>query len=83
VNDYTVKAKNIVVATNAPIIDKTSKIYDKQDAYRTYVIGARIKKGAIPAALYWDTGNHNSENLVAPYHYVRVQKMDNDDDNKN
>jgi glycine/D-amino acid oxidase-like deaminating enzyme/nitrite reductase/ring-hydroxylating ferredoxin subunit len=83
VNDYTVKAKNIVVATNAPIIDKTSKIYDKQDAYRTYVIGARIKKGAIPAALYWDTGNQNSENLVAPYHYVRVQKMGNDDDNIN
>src|ERR687891_2682080 len=80
-NDYTVKAKSIVVATNAPIIDKTSKIYDKQDAYRTYVIGARIKKNAIPTALYWDTGDQNSENLVAPYHYVRIQKMDNDDDN--
>ena len=78
VNDYRVKAKNIVVATNAPIIDKTSKIYDKQDAYRTYVIGARIKKDAIPTALYWDTGNQNSENLVAPYHYVRIQKMDDD-----
>ena len=78
VNDYRVKAKNIVVATNAPIIDKTSKIYDKQDAYRTYVIGARIKKDAIPIALYWDTGNQNSENLVAPYHYVRIQKMDDD-----
>jgi glycine/D-amino acid oxidase-like deaminating enzyme/nitrite reductase/ring-hydroxylating ferredoxin subunit len=76
---YTVEARNIVIATNAPIIDKTSKIYDKQDAFRTYVIGARIKKGAIPTALYWDTGNQNSENLVAPYHYVRIQKMDNDD----
>src|ERR687891_434577 len=80
-NDYRVKAKNIVVATNAPIIDKTSKIYDKQDAYRTYVIGARIKKDAIPTALYWDTGNQNSENLVAPYHYVRIQKIDRDDKN--
>src|SRR5919106_1318044 len=80
-NDYTVKAKSIVVATNAPIIDKTSKIYDKQDAYRTYVIGARIKKDAIPTALYWDTGNQNSENLVAPYHYVRIQKIDRDDKN--
>src|ERR687891_1711202 len=80
-NDHTVKAKSIVVATNAPIIDKTSKIYDKQDAFRTYVIGARIKKGAIPTALYWDTGNQNSENLVAPYHYVRIQKRDNNEDN--
>src|SRR5918993_527757 len=81
IDDYTFKARNIVIATNAPIIDKTSKIYDKQDAFRTYVIGARIKKGAIPTALYWDTGNQNSENLVAPYHYIRIQKRDNDDDN--
>lgn len=81
IDDYTLKARNIVIATNAPIIDKTSKIYDKQDAFRTYVIGARIKKGAIPTALYWDTGNQNSENRVAPYHYVRIQKRDNDEDN--
>jgi glycine/D-amino acid oxidase-like deaminating enzyme len=78
VDGYTVKSRNIVIATNAPILDETSKIYDKQDAYRTYVIGARIKKGVIPTALYWDTGNQNSENLVAPYHYVRIQKMVND-----
>ncbi|HSF49453.1 MAG TPA: FAD-dependent oxidoreductase [Nitrososphaeraceae archaeon] len=70
---YTAFAKNIVIATNAPIIDKVSKIYDKQQAYRTYVIGARIKKDRIPKALYWDTGNQNSENTVAPYHYVRIQ----------
>jgi glycine/D-amino acid oxidase-like deaminating enzyme/nitrite reductase/ring-hydroxylating ferredoxin subunit len=78
VDGYTIKARNIVVATNAPIIDETSKIYDKQDAYRTYVIVAKIKKDVIPTALYWDTGNRNSENLVPPYHYVRIQKMDND-----
>ena len=71
---YTAFAKNIVIATNAPIIDKVSKIYDKQQAYRTYVIGARIKKDKIPNALYWDTGNQNSENTVAPYHYVRIQR---------
>jgi glycine/D-amino acid oxidase-like deaminating enzyme/nitrite reductase/ring-hydroxylating ferredoxin subunit len=80
---YTVKARNIVIATNAPIVDKTSKIYEKQDAYRTYVIGARIKKGSVPTALYWDTGNQNSKNLVAPYHYVRIQKMDNNNEYKN
>ena len=75
---YTVEARNIVIATNAPIIDKTSKIYAKQDAYRTYVIAAKIKKNAVPKALYWDTGYHNSENIVAPYHYVRIHRMDND-----
>ena len=81
VNNYLVKAKNIVIATNAPIVDKTSKIYDKQDAYRTYVIGTRIKKGAIPTALYWDTGDQNSGNLVAPYHYVRIQNIYDDNEN--
>jgi glycine/D-amino acid oxidase-like deaminating enzyme/nitrite reductase/ring-hydroxylating ferredoxin subunit len=83
VDGYIIKARNIVIATNAPIIDKTSKIYDKQDAYRTYVIGARIKKGAIPTALYWDTGDQKSENLVSPYHYVRIQRMDNENDTNN
>ena len=80
---YTAFAKNIVIATNAPIIDKISKIYDKQQAYRTYVIGARIKKNKIPRALYWDTGNQNSENTVAPYHYVRIQSNKEDIDSKN
>jgi glycine/D-amino acid oxidase-like deaminating enzyme/nitrite reductase/ring-hydroxylating ferredoxin subunit len=72
---HTVKSKKIVVATNAPIVDKISKLYDKQDAYRTYVIAARIRKHSVPKALYWDTGNQRSENLVNPYHYVRIQEM--------
>jgi glycine/D-amino acid oxidase-like deaminating enzyme/nitrite reductase/ring-hydroxylating ferredoxin subunit len=76
---FTLKATNIVIATNAPIVNTTSKIYDKQDAYRTYVIGARIKKDIIPTALYWDTGDQNSGNLVIPYHYARIQKMVNDE----
>ena len=78
---FTLKARNIVIATNAPIINETSKIYDKQDAYRTYVIAARIKKGAVPTALYWDTGDQKSENLVAPYHYIRIQKTDSSGNN--
>lgn len=68
-------AKNIIVATNAPIIDKISKIYDKQDACRTYAIAARINKGAVPNALFWDTGNQGSNNPAPPYHYVRIQKI--------
>jgi glycine/D-amino acid oxidase-like deaminating enzyme len=76
---YKVAAKKIVVATNAPIVDKISKIYDKQSPFRTYVIGARIKKGSIPMALYWDTGNQKSKNSVPPYHYVRIQEMQNED----
>ncbi|MDW0135721.1 MAG: FAD-binding oxidoreductase [Nitrososphaeraceae archaeon] len=75
---YSVTARDIVLATNAPIIDKVSKIYDKQVAYRTYVAVAEIQKNSIPSALYWDTGNQNSKDHVKPYHYVRIQQTENE-----
>lgn len=78
-NGYNVTAQNIVLATNAPIVDKVSKIYDKQVAYRTYVIAAKIQKNRIPLALYWDTGNQISNDHVKPYHYVRIQKTEDKD----
>lgn len=59
----TVKARDAVIATNSPISDFFS-IHTKQAAYRTYVIGYKIKKNSVPLALYWDTEE--------PYHYVRV-----------
>ncbi len=76
---HRVAAKKIVVATNAPIVDRISRIYDRQDAYRTYVIAARVEKGAVPDALYWDTGNQKSKNAAPPYHYVRLQKLGSHD----
>jgi len=72
----------VVIATNAPIRDETSKIYDKQRAYRTYVIGARMKRDSIPKSLYWDTGDKTSKNMAPPYHYVRVQNMENGEDGR-
>ncbi len=78
---FHVGAEHIVIATNAPIVDKVSKIYDKQVPFRTYAIGAKIKKGTVPKALYWDTGQSDSKSDVKPYHYVRIQKLDNPADN--
>jgi glycine/D-amino acid oxidase-like deaminating enzyme/nitrite reductase/ring-hydroxylating ferredoxin subunit len=75
---YVARARKIVVATNAPIVDKISKMYDKQDAYKTYVVGARIRKGSVQKALYWDTGNKKAGNLVPPYHYARIQELSED-----
>ena len=67
---FNVKADAAVVATNSPVSDYFS-IHTKQSAYRTYVIGYRIKKNSVPAYLYWDTDD--------PYHYVRVyQEKDSD-----
>lgn len=61
---YIVTANAIVIATNTPVNDIVT-IHTKQAAYKTYVIGARIPRGSVTRALYWDTAD--------PYHYVRIQ----------
>ena len=63
----TVTARSVVVATNSPINDRF-KIHTKQHPYRTYVVGARVPKGAVAPGLYWDSED--------PYHYVRLQSLD-------
>jgi glycine/D-amino acid oxidase-like deaminating enzyme/nitrite reductase/ring-hydroxylating ferredoxin subunit len=59
----TVRAADVVFATNSPINDRFT-IHTKQAPYRTYVVGMRVRRGAVPTALYWDT--------LDPYHYVRL-----------
>jgi glycine/D-amino acid oxidase-like deaminating enzyme/nitrite reductase/ring-hydroxylating ferredoxin subunit len=61
-----VRAGAVVVATNTPIHDNL-QIHFKQTPYRTYVVGMRVERGAVPRALYWDTPH--------PYHYVRLQNL--------
>ncbi len=63
-----ITARKIVVATNTPVNDMVT-MHTKQAPYRSYVIGARIPKGAVPHLLLWDTPD--------PYHYVRLQPADN------
>jgi glycine/D-amino acid oxidase-like deaminating enzyme/nitrite reductase/ring-hydroxylating ferredoxin subunit len=58
-----VTADAIVFATNSPVNDWV-KMHTKQAAYRTYVVGMQIPKGAVPHGLFWDN--------LDPYHYVRV-----------
>jgi glycine/D-amino acid oxidase-like deaminating enzyme/nitrite reductase/ring-hydroxylating ferredoxin subunit len=62
-NGAEVNSDAIVVATNTPVNDWVV-LHTKQAPYRTYVIGARIPRGSVPKALYWDTGS--------PYHYIRI-----------
>jgi len=66
----TVTAAAAVVATNAPFTDRVV-IHNKQAAYRTYAIAARVPAGSVPLALYWDTED--------PYHYVRLQRAGHHD----
>jgi glycine/D-amino acid oxidase-like deaminating enzyme/nitrite reductase/ring-hydroxylating ferredoxin subunit len=63
-------AEAVVVATNTPVNDMVA-IHTKQAPYRTYVIGARIPRGSLVDALYWDT--------LDPYHYVRPHPIDGAD----
>jgi glycine/D-amino acid oxidase-like deaminating enzyme/nitrite reductase/ring-hydroxylating ferredoxin subunit len=63
---FAVTAEAIVIATNTPVNDIVT-IHTKQASYTTYVIGARIPRGSVTRALFWDTAD--------PYHYVRVQSV--------
>ena len=74
-NGYSIKANHIVVATNTPINDWVT-MHTKQWPYRTYVIGAKVRKGTLPYALWWDTGDHESKWISQPYHYVRLAEYD-------
>ena len=70
VDQHAVTAEAVVVATNVPVNDRVA-IHTKQAPYMTYVIGARVPRGAVPAVLAWDTGD--------PYHYVRTAAFGDDD----
>jgi glycine/D-amino acid oxidase-like deaminating enzyme/nitrite reductase/ring-hydroxylating ferredoxin subunit len=59
-----ITAKQLVVCTNSPINDLYA-MHTKQAPYRSYVVAARVPRGTVTDALYWDTED--------PYHYVRLQ----------
>lgn len=63
---HVVRAGQVVVATNTPVNDRVA-IHTKQAPYITYVIGARVPRGSVERALYWDTPD--------PYHYVRIESV--------
>ncbi len=58
-----IEAGSVVVATNTPFNNRVV-IHTKQTGYRTYVVGVRVPKDALPRLLLWDTGD--------PYYYVRL-----------
>ncbi|HXI01205.1 MAG TPA: FAD-dependent oxidoreductase [Sphingobacteriaceae bacterium] len=74
-NEFNVTAEHVVVATNTPV-NNLFAMHTKQGPYRTYVIGAKIKKEHIEPALWWDTGDHDSKWITMPYNYVRTHDLD-------
>lgn len=65
---FTIKAQQLVIATNAPVFDK-AMLFKKQEANQTYVIGFSIKNENLEDALFWDTSD--------PYHYLRFHNIEN------
>lgn len=76
---FKVTAQHIVVATNGPV-NNLFALFEKEYAYRTYVIGALVKKGLLPKALWWDTGDFEVNRRIPPYHYVRLYPYDEQHD---
>jgi glycine/D-amino acid oxidase-like deaminating enzyme/nitrite reductase/ring-hydroxylating ferredoxin subunit len=74
-NGHTIKAKHIVVATNTPVNDLVT-MHTKQYAYRTYAVALSIPKGSLTYSLWWDTGDQDSKWDSKPYHYVRLEELD-------
>lgn len=76
---FKVSADHVVIATNTPVNNKYM-MHLKQYAYRTYVIGALIEKNSLPKALWWDSGDFDSNPNIPPYHYIRTQEYNNTHD---
>jgi glycine/D-amino acid oxidase-like deaminating enzyme/nitrite reductase/ring-hydroxylating ferredoxin subunit len=66
-----VRCSYLVLATHNPLMGNTGTIaaalfQTKLFLYTSYVVGARVPRGAIPEASYWDTEE--------PYHYLRIDR---------
>ena len=66
-NDHIIKCNHIALCTNTPVNDLVT-LHNFQEPMRTYVICAKVPKGYVPQALFWDTQD--------PYHYVRLQHLE-------
>jgi len=69
-NGYQVSCRDIVMATHTPLVGNQSLMsatlfQSKLALYTTYVVAGRVKKGALPDVLLWDTSD--------PYHYYRIE----------
>jgi glycine/D-amino acid oxidase-like deaminating enzyme/nitrite reductase/ring-hydroxylating ferredoxin subunit len=67
--NYKIRCEYLVIATHTPLLGKTGLLagtlfQTKLALYTSYVFGARLPRGQVAPALFWDTGD--------PYFYLRV-----------
>lgn len=75
-NGARVECDYVVVATHNPIVGRASVaratlLQTKLALYTSYVVGARVPRGAVPDALFWDTAD--------PYRYLRIAPGEDED----
>ena len=69
-NGYAVTCEDVVIATHNPLVGFRSVagatlFQTKLALYTSYVVAARVARGVVPDALWWDTAD--------PYRFVRIQ----------
>ncbi|MFN2397592.1 MAG: FAD-dependent oxidoreductase [Gemmatimonadaceae bacterium] len=67
--NHTIRCDYVVIATHTPLMGKANIVsatflQSKLAPYTTYAIGAKVARGVLDEALFWDTAD--------PYHYLRV-----------
>lgn len=70
-NGHTIRCTHLFIATHVPLQGIAGTVgaalfQSKLSPYTSYVVGARIPRGIIPEASFWDTGT--------PYDYLRVDR---------
>lgn len=71
VNGHWISFDRVIIATNNPLVGLASMtsatlFQTKLSLYSSYVLGARVPRGSMPIALFWDTSD--------PYYYLRVHR---------
>jgi glycine/D-amino acid oxidase-like deaminating enzyme/nitrite reductase/ring-hydroxylating ferredoxin subunit len=76
VDGHRIHCGHVLIATHVPLQGKSGLVaatvlQSKLAPYSTYVIGGWARRGAVPEALFWDTGD--------PYDYLRVDRRHDHD----
>jgi glycine/D-amino acid oxidase-like deaminating enzyme/nitrite reductase/ring-hydroxylating ferredoxin subunit len=75
-NGKRIRCEYLIIATHNPLMGKkgllTATLFQSKLAlYTSYVLGARLPKGTVPEALFWDTTD--------PYYYLRIDPHEDHD----
>lgn len=69
--EQVIQCQYVVLATHTPLMGKANRVtatlqQSRLFLYTSYAVSARISKGLIPEACFWDTDE--------PYHYLRIDR---------